>query len=593
MGAAASTLPNDLPDFVDATLASSLLGDAFDSARFLEEAENNTISRERFLEVVAAVTKTTSKFRVLHFNDVYNIGPQAREPVGGAPRFVHKMKRIVSESELPTLVVFGGDAFNPSLMSTVTKGKHMLPILKNAGVTVACIGNHDLDFGIENLKNLIKECDFPWLISNVKFKPTGRNLAEGLSKFIVEVGEGRRVGFIGLVESEWMQTLSTVNEDDIIYEDFCECGRRLASELRTVDKVDCVIAITHMRVPNDEKLAKECGECIDLICAGHDHHYDVKPVGPDNIYLCKSGTDFRDITNLVVEFGENQRGVVVGTPEHIVIDSSVEEDDATLKLVEEFEATLGGSMEKSIGSTLVELDARFESIRTKETNIGNFIADVLRRGTSADVAIINSGTLRADCIFQPGTLSMKDLVALLPMLDETAVIEMNSEQLLNALENGVSQYPRLEGRFPQVSGVSFEFSAEKSPGSRITQGSVKVGEEEVVAGDGKVFRVATKAYLTKGKDGYDIMADCKVLMDEEDCPVLPTLLINTFTELDVLNKLTKFKHPVLRMAQKWRSTTHCENDAHDAEKPIDYRTNAKFAIKPKVEGRIRNMDENK
>ena len=54
-----------------------------------------------------------------------------------------------------------------------------------------------------------------------------------------------------------------------------------------------------------------------------------------------------------------------------------------------------------------------------------------------------------------GTIYMKDLVALLPMVDELCVIEMTGAQLLAALENGVSQYPRLEGRFPQVAGVIY------------------------------------------------------------------------------------------------------------------------------------------
>jgi len=129
---------------------------------------------------------------LFHFNDVYNIEGQSLEPVGGAARFVHKVRSLKAlESEagnVEPLVIFSGDAFNPSFMSTITKGKQMIPVLNAAQVDVACMGNHDFDFGIENLESLTRVCDFPWLLSNVVFKPTGRNLAEGESYRIIERG---------------------------------------------------------------------------------------------------------------------------------------------------------------------------------------------------------------------------------------------------------------------------------------------------------------------------------------------------------------------------------------------------------------------
>ena len=83
---------------------------------------------------------------------MYNIEPSDRDPVGGAARFVSLIKNIKSAAAAAgaaePVVVFSGDAFNPCLMSTVTKGRHMVPCLNNMAVDVACIGNHDLDFGV-------------------------------------------------------------------------------------------------------------------------------------------------------------------------------------------------------------------------------------------------------------------------------------------------------------------------------------------------------------------------------------------------------------------------------------------------------------
>ncbi|CAE7864938.1 yfkN, partial [Symbiodinium microadriaticum] len=109
----------------------------------------------------------------------------------------------------------------------------------------------------------------------------------------------------------------------------------------------------------------------------------------------------------------------------------------------------------------------------KETNIGNFVTDVMRHALKADVAMLNSGTLRADAVIEQGEIKVRDLVNLLPMLDELCLLQLSGAQVLEALENSVSQYPRLEGRFAQVSGVSFQFDAAKPPNQRIVEGSVR------------------------------------------------------------------------------------------------------------------------
>ena len=67
-----------------------------------------------------------------------------------------------------------------------------------------------MDFGIDNLEKLIAGTQFPWLLSNAKYIPDGgNNLARGETYVIIE-RSGRRIGFIGLVEMDWMATLSTV-----------------------------------------------------------------------------------------------------------------------------------------------------------------------------------------------------------------------------------------------------------------------------------------------------------------------------------------------------------------------------------------------
>jgi hypothetical protein len=79
-----------------------------------------------------------SEMLMIHYNDVYTIEPGSDKSAGAA-RFATKLKSFKEEDPL---ILFSGDAFNPSAMSTVTKGKHMVPVLNDLGTHVACMGNH-------------------------------------------------------------------------------------------------------------------------------------------------------------------------------------------------------------------------------------------------------------------------------------------------------------------------------------------------------------------------------------------------------------------------------------------------------------------
>jgi 5'-nucleotidase len=209
-------------------------------------------------------------------------------------------------------------------------------------------------------------------------------------------------------------------------------------------KVDTVIAMSHMRMPNDYRLAKECAGFIDIVLGGHDHHYEDTVI--NNIRILNSGTDFSDFS--VVQIVGREEEVNVGDSpvilhplktvnKRMTVDpKSTEEDPEMVEALKEVQTQLSASMDKVIGTSKVDLDARFSEIRTKETNISNLVASVMTRATGADVAILNSGSLRADRIIPKGSITVRDLCDLLPMADPVAVIELSGNDLLKALENG-------------------------------------------------------------------------------------------------------------------------------------------------------------
>ena len=523
---------------------------------------------------------------IAHFNDVYNVEEAAREPVAGAARFVGALNSMQAQtkallgtsSDDPVLVLFSGDAYNPSLMSQVTKGKQMPPVLNACGVSASCVGNHDFDFGVDNLMALNSECNFPWLMANVIDKSTSEPL--GMAKRTCIIHHlGVKIGVVGLVEREWLATLATVDESAVDYLDFVEEGRRLATQLREEEGCAMVIALTHMRQPNDELLAASAPE-FDLVLGGHDHHYHCAAVEPHGTLLSKSGTDFRDITRIEMKVPPGGARPSVAKHERVVIDSTQPVDEAVAEIVAAYSGVVGAKMDQIIGELATELDGRFTSIRTSETALGNFVCDLFRESSGADMALLNSGTLRSDVVHTPGPFLMRDLISILPMLDETVTIEITGTQLIEALENGVSQYPKLEGRFPQVSGMKFKFHADREPGSRVERESVVVGDEAVQ--DDRVYTMCTKAYLAQGKDGYDVFGNCKVIRDTEVSPFLPTIIRNHFQTLSVVNGFSQVFSPVAKAASKFKGSVSKIRYAA----PIGEH----FAVSAHVEGRVVCVD---
>lgn len=433
------------------------------------------------------------------------------------------------------------------LVSTFTKGEQMIPVLNDCKVECAVFGNHDFDYGLENLISVTDKTNFPWLMSNVLDVDTNRPLAEGKTYHIINKN-GIKLGIVGLVEEEWLATLATLDIDDLTYLDFVSEGKKLAKMLKDKEKCDYVVALTHMRSPNDCRLASNVEE-IDIILGGHDHDYEIRKVNEK--YIIKSGTDFRTFSKIDLHFEVPKRDdkcshslpVVCSNIEikEVNVCSNIYDEDEQLKSkLDKYSEVIEGKMDIVLGQFGCDLDGRFASIRTQETNLGNFVCDIMLSSTHSDLAILNSGTLRSDRIHPKGDFKLRDLVTIMPMMDPMIVLSASGDQIHRALENGVSQWPKLEGRFPQVAGMKFAFDPKKPPKSRIDPRHIWVGDEPLDLK--QKYRLVTKGYLHQGKDGYTVLKDCEVLVDEEECPELCTSIQNHFEAIKILTDSANHFH---------------------------------------------------
>jgi len=578
--------------------------------RFSHRLDRRNNSREWCARVSAKERPREEELTIIHFNDVYDIFPSDTEPVGGAARFTRLVKEYsnASHSSSPPLILFSGDCLNPSTLSAFTKGEHMVPILNHIGVHVASLGNHDFDFGVEELQKRMSEFSFPWLLSNVLDRKTGKPLA-GAEEMIEMEWNGMQIGIIGLVEKEWLATIPSIDMDqDVIYLDFVAKGEELC-ELLLSKGCDMVIALTHMRAPNDIILASKVPN-IHLILGGHDHSPQAEFVPPHGTLLLKSGTDFREFSVLkiskrdstdiqctdIVEPTTNDtdsefdccstaRDDVLVSWKRVYVTSETEEDMHVAGIVDQYHDMMGSKILSPLGWTLVDLDARFDQVRSQETSLGNLLADIMRlgMGIQIDGSLLNSGTIRSDRVHYTGQFTVKDLITMLPFTDELVVVEMTGTDLLDALEVSVSAWPAKEGRFLQVSGISYAFDPTNEPGNRIIKDSVTVNNEPIQIN--KPYTIATKAYLRSGKDGFETLKKAKQIIDPETAPRLVTLIHALLSRVQTLNECIESEGteaPCQSTCSILRGT--------DLESLIVFdKQSRKYGVSPKLEGRIMNL----
>lgn len=168
------------------------------------------------------------------------------------------------------------------------------------------------------------------------------------------------------------------------------------------------------------------------------------------------------------------------------------------------------------------MDTTFASVRTQETAIGNFLADLMRKEHNADCALIHGGGIRADKMFNQGFMTRGDWNEIIPFQTSIVLLEATGEQIFQALENGVSKVPALEGRFIHPSNLTFAYDSTKPEGHRVERESVKIGENKIDFT--KTYRVAVPNFISWGKDGFDCLANTKKLVDYLLAPELKDVI---------------------------------------------------------------------
>ncbi|AUQ66885.1 bifunctional metallophosphatase/5'-nucleotidase [Phaeobacter inhibens] len=484
----------------------------------------------RFLTSVAALGLTAGvaaadyKLTILHTNDFhsrfepiskYDSGCREGDNAegkcfGGSARLVTALADARARSN-NSILVDGGDQFQGSLYYTYYKGKVAAEMMNKLGYDGMTVGNHEFDDGPEVLRGFMDSVQFPVLMSNadVSGEPT---LADVLKKSTVIERGGEKIGLIGLTPEDTPDLASPGK--NITFTNPVDAVQGEVDRL-TAEGVNKIIVLSHSGYAVDQRVAAGTTG-VDVIVGGHSNTYlsntSDKAAGPyptmvNDVAIVQAYAYGKFLGELNVTF-DDAGNVVEAVGEPLIMDGTVAEDEGTVARIAELAKPLDEIRNKVVAESAEAVDGDRNNCRVQECQMGNLVADAMLdrvKDQGVSIAIANSGGIRAS--LEPGEVTMGEVLTVLPFQNTLSTFEITGEQVIAALENGVSQVEEIKGRFPQVAGLKFTWDPTIAPNEGRIQ-DVMVGEGDSFApiDPAKTYVVVTNNYVRNGGDGYKVFA---------------------------------------------------------------------------------------
>jgi 5'-nucleotidase/UDP-sugar diphosphatase len=451
--------------------------------------------------------------RILHTNDHHaRVEPTdvSGKKFGGVARRKTMVDQIRAETS-NTLLLDAGDVFQGTLYFNQYGGQADLFFYNEMKYDAMAIGNHEFDRGQQTLADFIAGATFPVLSANITTDASSPLAGKFKPWVIKEVG-GERIGIFGLTTEE--TTILSSPGAGVTFTSHLDAARRSVAEL-TAQGVNKIIALTHLGFEIDRAMARQVAG-IDVIVGGHSHTplgdqpnavatYPLVEVAPDGtrVVIVQTWEWVQWLGDISVGFDAN--GVVTnwqGKP--IPLDESITPDAAFEAKVQEYLGPIAQLQNTPVGQSAVALNGSRTDVRSKETNLGNMIADAMlekTRPAGGQIAVMNGGGIRAG--IDAGEITVGEVITVLPFGNTIAHVDITGAQVKEALENGVSQVETGAGRFPQVAGVRFTWDPAAPAGSRVVAIQVpdSAGAYRPIDPNA-TYRVVTNNFMLTGGDGY-------------------------------------------------------------------------------------------
>ncbi len=477
--------------------------------------------------------KNIKRVELISFNDLHGNVQESGKNVG-----IAKLASAIKErtslngfSNYEAIALSAGDLYQGTAISNLTKGAPVSEFLKEIKIPASSVGNHEFDWGKNLIPKWAKEGDFDFLAANIIDKKTGKPVEWAKPYKIIEV-DGVKIGLIGVTTPETAYKTTPANVSDLIFEDPSISVQKYADKLRTEDKVNAVVVLSHLGATTD-KSGKTTGEAVDLankiknvdaIIAAHDHQFTNVEV--NGVKIIEAGYNGRALGLLTFDF--DNLGKLLSLKANLdklyERSSNIVADESSEKIVNKYEEELKPILNEKVA----DLDKDLSHDRNEGlTPLGIVVSETMRKIAGVDIAITNGGGVRAP--LSKGVLTMGDLYTILPFDNTLVTMELKGSDVKSAIEHGIM--PDNFG-WGQFSGIKVWYDKNATAGNRIT--SIRLADGTPLDMD-KYYTVVVNDFMATGGDGYNFsnaknMKDTMLVMRDEIIIEWKTNGINTKTE---------------------------------------------------------------
>ena len=478
---------------------------------------------------------------ILHTNDVH-----------GAIQDYAKVAALKADYEArgaDVYLVDAGDFSQGSVYVSLNKGADAITMLNAVGYDYVTLGNHEFDYGAQQLADNLKKANFDILCSDVldMLDADGNPVVYRAITSEVE-GSGLKIGFFGLATPETKTKANPALIKGLTFlsgEALYKCAQEDIDWLKG-QNVDVIICLTHLGVdkesqPNTSYDLYKNTTGIDFIIDGHSHTVMTK--GPNGEPIQSTGTALANVGVIIIDnatkkIEENKLVPIWHTEKKddksVTVYDYTKEDAAVAAAAKAIMDPIDAAYGEVFAKSAVDLNgAKAPGNRTEETNLGDLITDAMMwaiktKAPSVDmtnaVAITNGGGIRA--AINKGDITKKDINTVLPFGNTLAVVYVKGSELLEALEASTYCTPEAVGGFPQFAGMEVELNiapkydknAKEYPGSEYF-GPKSINRITIKSINGKAFdpnatyAVITNNFMAAGGDTYYAFAAAKEQFD--------------------------------------------------------------------------------
>ena len=483
------------------------------------------------LAALAAWPARPESLLILHTNDIHaHLLPYVDskgETVGGAAARAAVIARLRGGGEsvprgvgprAKTLLLDAGDVFQGTPLYNAFRGIPDYRSMSQMRYDAGAFGNHELDDGPAWWLRARGEAKFPILTANVfvsgdsawaaSLAPVAKELRKGARWIggvrvpdsaslrhvtdpyrILDV-DGVKVAVLGLTTGDIVSIVSRPRNGGVAVADPIAVAAILVPELRK--KADLVVALTHVGVDEDRALARRVPG-IDLIVGGHSHTFLWEPVlvpnrnanGYGGTMIVQAGRWGERVGRVAVALSpEGVRGL---TGSLIPVRPSEGEDPVVVAMLQPYRDSIAVITDKPVFTTRARIPS--SGLEEGDTPLGNWVADVILETAGANVAIINSGGIRAP--LPEGTVTVGDVYTVLPFDNTIVTVPMKGWQIRELFDFIARRYGK--HGFAQIAGAQFKVRRGRAT-------DIRIGGRPLDSN--RTYRVATIDFLYTGGDGY-------------------------------------------------------------------------------------------